>query len=78
MRFGIEKANGTQKCRYPQCGRNPLYISPKGRIIKGSTCANIRLNSAGGSNSSYYCRDCIEKIYIELKTILNPNLWVFQ
>lgn len=71
MKITIEKATGTQKCRYQKCDKNPLYITAKGRIITGSTCANIRLNSAGGNNSSYYCRECVDKIYIELKSILN-------
>jgi hypothetical protein len=78
MELGIEKSNGRQKCRYQLCAKDPLYISPNGRIIKGTTCAVIVMDSAGGWNSSYYCRSCIEKIYIQMKMILNPNLWVFQ
>lgn len=78
MHLGIEKSNGKAKCRYHKCEKNPTYISSKGRILKGTTCAVITLDSAAGMNSSYYCRECINKIYIEMKMILNPNLWAFQ
>jgi hypothetical protein len=78
MHLNVEKSNGKQKCRYQLCEKNPLYISPKGRIIAGKTCVSITLDSASGWNSSYYCRSCIEKIYLEMKMILNPKLWVFQ
>lgn len=78
MKLQVTKANGKQMCRYQLCSRNPDYISKTGRIKSGSTCVEIRLDSAAGYNSSYYCRECIDKIYIEMKKVLNPDLWIFQ
>jgi hypothetical protein len=78
MRVGLEKASGRAKCRYEGCQRKTEYISEKGRIKKDTICAWISTQGPGGWHTSYYCRDCIEKIYAELKKILNPNLWVFH
>lgn len=78
MRIGLDKASGKAKCRYEKCKRKPEYISVKGRIKKDTTCAWISAQGAGGWHTSFYCRDCIDDIYQEMKKILNPQLWVFQ
>lgn len=77
-------ANGKCQCRNPQCTKNPEYIitnknwpTRPGRIKKGTTCASIRLDSANGWNTSYYCRDCLVALHDEVRKVLNPKLWLF-
>lgn len=78
MKVGLEKASGRSKCRYDSCLKKTEFISDKGRIKKDTICAWISTQGAGGGHTSYYCKDCIEKIYFDFKKILNPNLWVFH
>lgn len=78
MKVELEKASGRSKCRYHGCLNKPEYISDKGRIKKDTICACISTQGPGGWHASYYCRDCIEKIYIDIKKILNPALWAFH
>jgi hypothetical protein len=78
MRLGLEKASGRAKCRHEQCQRKTEYINEKGRIKSGTTCVWISTEGAGGWHTSYYCRDCVDKIYEEMKKILNPKLWIFH
>ena len=77
MKIGIEKASGRAVCRHHQCKGKPEYIE-KGRIKKGATCAVISTGAADGWHASYYCRDCIDIIFQDMKTILNPKLWIFS
>jgi hypothetical protein len=77
MRITLEKSSGRAKCRHDGCEQKEEYISAAGRIKTGTTCAAIGTDGAGGYHTSYYCRDCIDKIYVEMKKILNPALWVF-
>jgi hypothetical protein len=77
MKIQLEKASGSAKCRGPNCTDNPAYISEKGRIKKDTTCVGITIRSAAGSNTSYYCRECIDKLYEDMRKILNPKLWIF-
>ncbi len=78
MNFTLEKASGRAKCRYSKCERKPEFISANGRIIKDTTCIWVGIMGAGGYCSACYCRDCIDKIFVEMKKNLNPNLWVFK
>lgn len=78
MKIDLEKASGRAKCRNRSCQKKPEYISANGRIKSGTTCAAITMDSAAGFNTSYYCRECIEIIYEDIKKILNPKLWVFH
>jgi len=78
MKIGLEKASGKSKCRYHTCLNKDDYINDKGRIKKGTVCAAITTDGAAGYHTSYYCRDCIEKIYTDIKKILNPALWAFH
>jgi hypothetical protein len=77
MKIELEKSSGRAICRNFLCKNNPLYINPSGRIKSGTTCVVIGMSSAGGWNRSFYCRECIEIVYADLKTKLNPLLWVF-
>lgn len=56
----------------------PDYINERGCIKKDTTCAAITMSSAAGRNTSYYCRDCIDLVYEDIRKILNPKLWVFH
>jgi hypothetical protein len=78
MRLGLEKASGKSKCRHENCSHNPEFITDKGRIKAGTTCVWISTQGPSGWHTSYYCRDCVSKIYEEMKKILNPNLWIFH
>jgi len=78
MRIQLIKASGRALCRSKDCKRLPEYVSEKGRIKSGTTCVAITMDSAAGFNTSYYCRDCVDKLYEDLKKILNPALWVFH
>lgn len=78
MNIVVQKSNGRAPCRHFECAGNPEYINSKGKITKGTICAIITIDSAGGYNSSYYCRDCIDKIYLQVKTSLNSKLWAFK
>lgn len=78
MRIELEKASGKAICRNRNCQKKTEYISENGRIKSQTTCAAITMQSAAGFNTSYYCRDCIDQLYQDIKKILNPQLWVFH
>lgn len=78
MKIELEKASGKSKCRYDGCQNKSEYINEKGCIRENTTCAAVTIKVAKGSYTAYYCRDCIELLYVDLKVILNPKLWVFQ
>ena len=75
MKIKLEKTSGRAKCRNLKCKHNPDYISQAGRIKTGTQCVAITMDSAAGWNTSYYCRDCVEEMYLLLKTYLNPSYW---
>jgi hypothetical protein len=77
MKLGLDKSTGKRKCRGTCCKKNPDYISTVGRIKKGTTCVWIAIDDASGGAVAYYCRDCIDTVYVEMKKILNPSLWIF-
>ncbi len=78
MKISLEKSTGRAKCRGFNCAKNPEYISEKGRIKQGTTCVAIQMDSAAGYHVSYYCRNCIDKLYDDMRKILNPKLWIFH
>jgi len=84
MKITLEKASGRSKCRGTDCSKNPEYISEDGRMVKGTTCAVIAIGGdASGSFASsvfyfYYCRECLDKVYVEVKSKLDSKLWVFS
>lgn len=78
MKIELEKASGKAICRSKTCQKKPEYISENGRIKSQTTCVAITMQSAAGWNTSYYCRDCVEVLYGDIKKVLNPALWVFH
>lgn len=77
MKLKLTTSNGKTKCRNESCKKLPEYISEKGRIKNGTTCVSISIRSASGYNDSFFCRDCIDEVYSDMKKILNPSLWSF-
>jgi len=78
MRIKIEKANNKAKCRGLKCKKLPEFINRKGRIRKDTSCAVVSIASAGGGATAFYCRDCIDQIYMDMKMALDPKLWIFK
>lgn len=78
MKISLEKSSGRGICRFHGCKKNPLYIAPSGRIIKDTICAAITMSSAAGYHTSFYCRECVDQLYTDIKKILNPQLWSFH
>lgn len=76
----IVAKNNYHRYAHDECNKDSQFISPTGRIKKGTTC--VEITSKQGNSKyhyvSYYCRACIDLIYKDMKTILNPQLWVFQ
>lgn len=78
MKIELEKASGKAMCRNKTCRKKPEYISENGRIKSQTTCVSFTMQSAAGFNTSYYCRDCVDQLYEDIKKILNPKLWIFH
>lgn len=74
MRCGTELASGRAYCR-GNCSGSSEFINDKGRIKKGTRCAWVSLHGAGGSVVAYYCGDCMPKLYLKIRTELDPKLW---
>lgn len=77
MKINIIKASGTSKCRHADCEKKREFIK-NGRIIKNTICAQIIVDCASGGAQIFYCRACLDKVYLHVKAALNSNLWVFQ
>lgn len=77
MEIEIIKSSGRAMCR-GDCKMNPEYVDEKGNIKKGNSCAKITIWGAKGGASAFYCRDCIDTLYEDVRKILNPKLWLFQ
>jgi hypothetical protein len=79
MKITLENASGLSLCRSGSCLANPDYINTKtGRIKANTTCAVLAVRSASGVNKSYFCKGCLEKLYNDIRIILDPTLWVFH
>jgi len=78
MKIELDKSSGRSLCRSTTCAKDPEFINENGRIRKDTICAIIHTRSASGGHSSYYCRGCIDKLYQDMKKILNPQLWIFH
>lgn len=74
----VTSNSNRRKCRYLTCQSNPDFITPAGRIKSGTTCAAITTNDATGFHTAYYCRECIDKVYKDIKAVLNSDLWIFK
>lgn len=65
-------------CRNPNCKRNPEHmINILGDVwyIKvDTTVARLAIKS----NEEYYCRGCIDELYLLFKAKLDAKLWAFH
>ena len=77
MKIEIIKSSGTMKCRHADCEEKPEFIK-NGRIIKGTVCAEVIVRCASGGAQAFYCRDCLDKVYLHMKTSLDSKLWIFK
>lgn len=77
MRVTLEKSSGRSKCRHPKC-RKLLEFITDDKIKANTTCAAIVFKSAFGECTAFYCRDCIDFVYNDIKSVLNSNLWAFH
>ena len=78
MQIKIEKSTGRRICRHDLCKKNPNLISDDGKIKKEVICAAVTITSSSGRSTAYYCRECIDHLYNDIKKILNPNLWILH
>lgn len=74
MKLSLEKSSDRGICRYDECQNNPKYINDLGRIKKDTTCVRIHINGI----TAFYCRECIDKIYEDMRKVLNSKLWIFN
>lgn len=70
-------------CDHPKCDKSEtLHIKMKNGLtrIKSNTIC-LTIGSYGSYNDnfhiSYYCSDCVEKLYKDLKLFLDKKLWSF-
>jgi hypothetical protein len=94
MKITIEKAPDPEIkyvwCNNPNCPINPKYHfkieewnpSPNNYLIKQDTImASILLRKHSFHKEliqCYYCTDCIDDLYQEMKISLNKKLWAFK
>jgi hypothetical protein len=82
VRFYLSKAgeNINCYCFHDDCKESGEYFEAAplpGRRRK------IRLNSTvgiiqQGINNTVFCRDCIDKVYLEFSLVFNSKLWIFH
>jgi hypothetical protein len=67
------------KCDGLNYKKNPEYfyciLGSIYHLRTGSTVAEIVLNN---SDYEYYCRDCIDDLYVYIKSRLDTKLWIFH
>lgn len=73
MKLRLEKSSGRAVCRYDECQNNPKFITDDGRIRKDTDCIVVTIRGI----SSFYCRECVDKLYEDMRKIMNTKLWIF-
>ena len=82
MRFKLTKADANINC---YCSRNdckqkdkyfekPIFPDWKPKIKLDSVIAVVLVGTA----TEVYCRDCIDKVYLEFSSVFNSKLWAFR
>jgi hypothetical protein len=81
MELKIISASGRAICRGEHCKGLPEFIIKLGvfrynnnRIRKDTQCLMITMWSAAGGTTAYYCSDCMNNIYVEMRSVLDPKL----
>ena len=81
MRISVIKIDSGRFCMHESCKKDPQYITPKGRIRKGTTVAVLshKVNSAYNAEAHfYYCRTCIDQLLFDCRMKLDSKLWIFS
>lgn len=78
MKISVSSATSKAKCRGNNCKKLPQFINRKGRIKKGTSCAIVGMNTSSGWRTAFFCRDCIDQLYFDMKMVLDPKLWIFK
>lgn len=86
MKIEIVKVDSGRFCFHPLCKKESRYLTPKGRIKKGSVAAKITHKATGGRSGRtyikelnfYYCRSCIDQLLLDCRANLDSKLWVFK
>jgi hypothetical protein len=78
MKIRVDKAPKSAKCRGNNCKKLPEYINRKGRIRKDTSCAILSMDTSSGWATAFFCRSCIDQLYLDMKMALDPKLWIFK
>ena len=81
MKITIIKIDSGRFCMHESCKKDFQYVTPKGRIRKGTTAAVIthKVNSAYNTEAHfYYCRSCIDQLLLDCRAKLDSKLWIFS
>jgi hypothetical protein len=82
MKIEIIKIDSGKFCMQHSCKKESKYVTPKGRIKKGTTAAKIihTVHSKYGHKEShfYYCRSCIDQLLLDCRAKLDSKLWIFS
>lgn len=86
MKIEIVKVPSGKFCFHAACKKEARYVTPKGRIRKGTTAAQISHKANGGKSGHryvkelhfYYCRSCIDQLLHDCRVNLDAKLWIFK
>lgn len=81
MKIDIIKIDSGRFCMHPSCKKESQYVTPKGRIRKGTTAAVISHKVHGKyvyESHFYYCRTCIDQLLLDCRAKLDSKLWIFS
>jgi hypothetical protein len=85
MKIEIVKVDSGRFCFHHLCKQESKYITPKGRIKKGTPAAQITHKIKSGKGGKrikeihfFYCRSCIDQLLLDCRASLDSRLWVFK
>ncbi len=81
MKIEIMKADSGKFCMHDSCKKESKFVTPKGRIKKGTVVARILHKAKSGVKIKtyyfYYCRSCIDQMLLDCRATLDSKLWAF-
>jgi hypothetical protein len=82
MKIVIAKAESGKFCMHASCKKESKFVTPKGRIKKGTVVAIVKHKAKSNFKIKeycfYYCRSCIDQMLLDCKASLDSKLWVFS
>jgi hypothetical protein len=83
MKIEIVKVDSGKFCMHESCQKLSKYVTPKGRIRKGTTAARFTHKAKSSSRyikefHFYYCRGCIDQLLLDCRARLDSKLWIFS